>query len=249
MTITRGTVAVDETVHTLASWFEDRFEQLRALGDELCEPLSLNSQGILSLSSTARRVMKDHAARYLQEHPVIDGCGLIFAHSALGTDAGQLEWWVREDETRFARYSFGVVPGGDRYYDYEQHEWFIRASVEGRSAAVGPYIDYLGVEMYIVTLTIPAVVAGQRVGAVGNDIQLDDLERALLPTLLSCDSEAALVSRHGSVLVSNTAQFLPGEALHEPVSGFHFVPLPHVTDGIRVMVADTPGGGDHPLQH
>jgi hypothetical protein len=181
--------------------------------------------------------MKSAASRYLAEHAVVDGCGLIFAHSALGTEAGQLDWWVREDESRFARYSFGVVPGADRYYDYEQHEWFIRAFVEGRSAAVGPYIDYLGVEVYIITLTVPAVVAGKRIGAVGTDIQVDDLERALLPLLLRCDSELVLLSRHGHVLLSNSARWLPGELVSTPPEGARLEPLSEVTDGMRVLVA------------
>jgi hypothetical protein len=236
MTLTRGTTSVSVTVDTLIDWFENRFTHLRALSDELSTFLTHDSTGVLTVSATVRREMKASASHYLQQHPVVDGCGLIFAHSALGTESGQLEWWVREDESRFARYSFGVVPGGDRYYDYEQHEWFIRASVEGRSAAVGPYIDYLGVEVYIVTLTVPAVVEGRRVGAVGNDIQLEDLERALLPTLLSCESDIVIVSRHGNVLVSNTSQFLPGEALREVAPGFRFIALSDVTDGMRVMV-------------
>ncbi|MFC5337160.1 cache domain-containing protein [Leucobacter denitrificans] len=227
----------DETIEQLAAWFEDRFAQLRSLADTLTSILNLDADGMLVLSSTARREMKSAASDFLQQHLVVDGCGLIFAHSSLGTKSGRLEWWVREDESRFARYSFGVVPGGDRYYNYEQHEWFIRAFEEGRSAAVGPFIDYLGVEVYIMTLTVPAVVEGQRVGAVGNDLQIDDLERALLPMLQQCETDLVVLSRHGNVLVSNTAEFLPGELVSDPRPGYRFVALPDVTDGIRVMVA------------
>lgn len=237
--INRGSLSADLAVSRISEWFEHRFADLRALGDELVSGLNLDSDGFLNVSSPSRKAMKSAAASFLQEHPVIDGCGLIFAHSALGTESGRLEWWVREDESRFARYSFGVVPGADRYYDYEQHEWFIRAFVEGRSAAVGPFIDYLGVEVYIVTLTIPAIVEGRRVGAVGNDIQLEDLERALLPTLLGCESEMAVLSRHGSVLVSNTSKFLTGECVQQSPEGYRFEPLPELTDGIHIMVADS----------
>lgn len=231
-------VSAEETVARLSAWFDERFAHLAALGDELIAHLGFDEKGDLDLSGTARRGMKAAAARFLAEHDVVDGCGLIFAHSALGTEAGRLEWWVREDESRFARYSFGVVPGTDRYYDYEQHEWFIRAYSEGRSAAVGPFIDYLGVEVYIVTLTVPAEVGDRRVGAVGTDIQIDDLERALLPTLLRCDAELALLSRHGSVLISNSADYLPGDHLPSPPAGTRFVPLSEVTDGMHVLVSD-----------
>lgn len=238
MSVKHGTVSSADTIERLASWFEDRFANLRVLANELTATLNFDSEKKLNLSASARRAMKEYAAHYLQQHPVIDGCGMIFAHSALGTEAGHLEWWVREDETRFARYSFGVVPGADRYYDYEQHEWFTRAFEEGRSAAVGPYIDYLGVEVYIVTLTVPAIVEGRRVGAVGNDMQVDDIERALLPILLACDCPVALLTRHGTVLVSNTPDFLPGELVQQPDSGYRFVPLAEVTDGMHLMIGE-----------
>lgn len=203
----------EDTVATLSDWFTSRFAELTELGAALTHGLSTDASGHLELSHGSRRGMKAAAHRFLAEHPVVDGCGLIFAHSALGTEAGLLEWWVREDETRFARYSFGMVPGADRYYDYEQHEWFIRAFSEGCAAAVGPYIDYLGVEVYLITLTVPAIVNGQRVGAVGTDIQIDDLERALLPILSTCTHELAVVNRTGNVLVSNSDRYLPGELL------------------------------------
>ena len=238
MTPPEGSVSASETVRELRDWFDERFTHLDELGAELVTGLTLDQDGHLDLSPTARRGMKAAAARFLSEHPVVDGCGLIFAHSALGSENGRLEWWVREDETRFARYSFGVVPGADRYYDYEQHEWFVRAFGEGRSAAVGPYIDYLGVEVYIVTLTVPAVVNGHRVGAVGTDLQVDDLERALLPILLRSESDCVLLSGHGAVLLSSAARHLPGEVIASPPEGARFEPLSEVTDGMRVMVLD-----------
>lgn len=235
-----GTVDTASTIALLRDWFDDRFAHLSALADDLIAGLGFDENGLLDLSPTARRSMKAAATRFLAAHPVIDGCGLIFAHSALGTEDGRLEWWVREDESRFARYSFGVAPGADRYYDYEQHEWFIRAYSGGRSAAVGPFIDYLGVEVYIVTLTVPAVVAGRRVGAVGTDLQVDDIERALLPTLLRSSAQLTLLGSHGQVLLSNSARHLPGEMVLTPPPGARFEPLSESTGGMRVMVVDQP---------
>ncbi len=223
--------SVAEVVDALTDWFAQRFDSLRGLSCDLISLLRFDDQGLLDLTETSRRRLKGAAVHYLADHPVIDGCGLIFAHSALGTPNGHLEWWVREDETRFARYSFGVVPGADRYYDYEQHEWFIRAFNEGVPALVGPYIDYLGVEAYVLTLTVPAEVNGVRVGAVGNDIQAEDLESELLPMLQRADRELALIGRHGNVLLSNTSRWLPGE---------HFTAA--ATEGERIQLL--PGSRD-----
>lgn len=201
-------------------WLHDRFAHLEKLSHDFTALLTLDEAGRLDLGETVRRRLRGLAVRYLADNAVVDGCGLIFARSVLSFERGHLEWWVREDETRFARYSFGVVPGADRYYDYEHHEWFIRAFHEGTPALVGPYIDYLGVEAYVLTLTVPASVGGVRVGAIGNDIQVADLETELLPLLQRSGTEMALVGRHGNVLVGNSSRLLSGVFVPETGGGF-----------------------------
>lgn len=229
------TVALQETIDEVSAWFSDRFDTLETLATELIAVLDFDAERRLDLTEARRRRMKAIAVRTLAHNPAVDGCGLIFARSALGTENGHLEWWVREDETRFARYSFGVVPGGDRYYDYEHHEWFIRAFHDGAPALVGPYIDYLGVEAYVVTLTVPAVLDGVRVGAVGNDIQVVDLEAALLPVLLRSELELAIVGRHGNVIIGSSSRFLPGEYVPEDVPGCSRVRLGPESAGLTLL--------------
>lgn len=229
------TAPIADITAELTAWFGERFTQLEELADDLIAALHLGPDRRLELSESARRRMKTTAVRMLEANPVLDGCGLIFARTALGTENGHLEWWVREDETRFARYSFGVVPGGDRYYDYEHHEWFIRAFHEGAPALVGPYIDYLGVEAYVVTLTVPAVLDGVRVGAVGNDIQVADLEAALLPMLLRSRAPLAIVGRHGNVLVGSSSRFLPGEYVPAELPGFARATLGPSSAGLTLL--------------
>lgn len=227
---------VDEVTRALTEWFDDRFARLQALATELIGLLRFDANDLLDLTETSRRRLKSTAAHYLADNTVVDGCGLIFAHSALGTANGHLEWWVREDETRFARYSFGVVPGADRYYDYEQHEWFIRAFNEGTPSLVGPYIDYLGVEAYVLTLTVPAEAGENRVGAVGNDIQAEDLEAELLPILLSCHSELVLVGRYDNVLFGNSSRYLPGEHVAHASQHFTRVQLLPNSHDVQLLV-------------
>lgn len=230
--------AVQTVVDRLSGWFTQHFERLDALADELIGNLRFSDDGLIEISDSTRRRLKSAAVRFLAEDETIDGCGLIFAHSALGTENGHLEWWVREDESRFARYSFGVVPGADRYYDYEHHEWFIRSFYDGTPALVGPYIDYLGVETYVLTLTVPAEIRGTRVGAVGNDIQVADLEAALLPVLLDHPSTAALIGRHGNVVLSNSSRFLPGDYVPDSLPGFGRARIEPAQAGVQLLYAD-----------
>lgn len=219
----------------LNQWFESRFDRLVNLGTNFMSVLSIDDEQHLEITDASRRRMKPIATRYLADNSVVDGCGLIFAHSALGTENGHLEWWVREDESRFARYSFGVVPGADRYYDYEHHEWFTRAFHDGVPAIVGPYIDYLGVESYVMTLTVPAEFDGVRLGAVGNDIQLADLETALLPILIARNEPLAVLGMHGHVICSNTEQFLVGDHVPADLRGYERAEVIPAGAGITLL--------------
>ncbi|WP_125099457.1 cache domain-containing protein [Leucobacter chromiireducens] len=221
----------------ISAWFADRFTHLETLAAEMIAALRFDAQRQLELTESTRRRMKAVAVRALAEHPVLDGCGFIFARAALGTENGHLEWWVREDEARFARYSFGVVPGGDRYYDYEHHEWFIRAFHHGVPALVGPYVDYLGVEAYVITLTVPAAQGDTRLGAVGTDIQVSDLEAELLPVLLRSSETLALVGRHGNVILGNSSRFMPGEFVPAELPGAERVALGPESAGVSLLVA------------
>lgn len=232
------TTELQQTVERVNTWFADRFDRLRRLADAMLASLDLDADRHVALPESAKRRLRSVAERYLSENAVVDGCGLIFAHSALGTENGHLEWWVREEESRFARYSFGVVPGGDRYYDYDHHEWFMRAFEEGVAALVGPYIDYLGVEEYVVTLTIPAEVGERRIGAIGNDIQVRDLESELLPELFHADRDLALIGAHGHVLVSTSSRWLPGAHVPREATGVSRIPVGPESTRVHLLVAD-----------
>lgn len=229
--------AAQGAAEQLSEWFSHHFERLDSLAQKFISTLPLADSKHLRVSDAARRRLKTVAVGFLAEDETIDGCGLIFAHSALGTENGQLEWWVREDESRFARYSFGVVPGADRYYDYEHHEWFIQSFHEGASALVGPYIDYLGVEAYVVTLAVPAESQDVRVGTVANDIQLKDLETALLPLLLQQPVEMVLLGRGGKVFFGNSSRFLPGDHVPDSIEGFNRAPLAPASTGLQLLYA------------
>lgn len=212
-----------DTVRTAAdalnAWFGDRLAALQHLERTLCAELELNADHTITITDRDRRRLKHHSVAYLAEQRVADGCGLILAHSVLDSPRGQLEWWVREDEARFARYSFGVVPGNDRYYDYEQLDWFTRSVGQEAPAFAGPYIDYLGVETYVVTLTTPARVDGELIGAAGNDIQMTDLENEVLPLIRDCSHTLALVNAQGNVIVSNSTDFLVGDIIQNEQPG------------------------------
>ena len=228
---------VAEVVSKLNDWLNAQFSQLEQLAQTLLEVVQLEGSERVSISGTARKHLRDATAAFLSENTVADGCGLIFASMVTeNKQSGHLEWWVREDEQRFSRYSFGLIPGADRFYDYEHHEWFTRAYHDGAVSLVGPYIDYLGIEAYVVTLTVPAEIQGTRVGAIGCDIQVPDLERELLPILLKNDTALAVVGAHGHVLCSNSPKYLPGEYVAGDEGSVRWIPLEPAATSLRLLV-------------
>ncbi|MEB4614746.1 cache domain-containing protein [Leucobacter sp. M11] len=226
---------VGEVTSTLSAWFQRRFTSLQDLAQDLSVEVTRDATDHLLLSETGKQRMRARSTTFLEEHAVVDGCGLIFSREALGTGQGQLEWWVRAGDERFARYTFGVNPAGDRYYDYEQLEWFTKAYQTGELSLAGPYIDYLGVEDYIVTLTTPIQVGQVRAGVAGLDIQMTDIESSLVPILRQSEHDVAILNDHGSVLIGSSGRFLPGDRLTQLPEGYTTSPLEPAEAGLALL--------------
>ncbi|WP_291045982.1 cache domain-containing protein [Herbiconiux sp.] len=212
MSTTSGTAPLP-VVEAVESWFGSRFSHLAAMNDDFCALLehgSTEGDDVSRVARSNRDGLKKRVRRYLREHPWADGAGMIFTRSAEG-GRGVIEWWERDSSHDVNRYSFGVDPTADRFYDYEKLEWFTKSFGAGSHWVTGPYIDYLGVDKYVMTLTVQSVVHGRPIGVAAVDLTMDDFERELLPVLREHPGPAALVTSHGSVLVSSTSRFVVGD--------------------------------------
>lgn len=231
-----------ETLHTvhrmLSEWFEQYYSDIEAFGDDLSTIIEFDPSSTGNITEAARRKIRDRSVLFLDEHELPDGAGVVFSRSATGSTEGSLEWWVRDPDQRVARYSFGVNPTGDRFYDYERLEWFETAFLEQHRAIAGPYIDYLGVEEYIVTCTIPLRVNGKVVGVVGTDNRMADVERVLLPMLRQLPGDAAILNPHRNVLVGNSGRFMSGDRIPEVPDGFAVTPLDVAGIDLALLHAD-----------
>jgi GntR family transcriptional repressor for pyruvate dehydrogenase complex len=212
-----------DAVQAVERWFEKAFARLDGMNDDfrtLLEQGSSRSDDVARIARANRDGLKKRARRYLRDHARADGAGLIFTRSSTGKGRGVIEWWERDATHSVNRYSFGVDPTVDRFYDYEKLEWFTASFESGRHWVTGPYIDYLGVDKYVVTFTAQSSVHGRPVGVAAVDMLLDDFERELLPILNGYAGPAALVSSHGSVLVSSTGEFVTGNLVRELPAGY-----------------------------
>lgn len=216
---------LSEAITSLSTWFENFYSDIEAFGRDLGDLIVFDPKKPGTLTESARVKVKERTVRFLDEHDLPDGSGAVFSRSATGSSEGMLEWWVRDPEQRVARYSFGVNPTGDRFYDYERLEWFETAFGAKKRAIAGPYIDYLGIEEYIVTCTTPLIVHDELVGVVGCDIRMADIENTLMPMLRRIPGDAAILNPHGNVLVGNSGHFVSGDRVLQAPEGYTITPL------------------------
>jgi len=231
------------TVDAVAQWFAALHADLEGMNRDIEVILSAASDptaDVARLAKAGRDGIKDRVRVLLGERPRVNGAGLIFSRSARGEGKGVTEWWVRDGDSDVTRYQFGVNPGGQRFYDYETLEWFTVSFTSGRPWVTGPYIDYLGVEEYIVTATVRAEVHGRAVGVTGLDMTIAELERELLPLLRLARRPSALLNPHGGVLVSSTSSLATGDLMTELPAGFRRLPIPAMGATLSLIVADDP---------
>lgn len=241
-------MAADEVtrpaIEPIAGWFQRTFADLEEMNRDFRAVLEESAgaqDDVARLARAGRDRFQERVRAFLGAHPRVNGAGLIFSRSERGDGSGVTEWWVRDGEHGLARYRFENNPLGERFYDYERLEWFTTSFREGRPWLTGPYIDYLGVEEYVVTLTTRAEAHGRPVGITGLDITVSDLERELLPLLRSIRRPAALLNPHGAVLVSSASRFSTGDLVDDEQEGFTRVPLEILGAELSVLVADEAG--------
>jgi hypothetical protein len=185
------------------------------------QPLSLASKDITSLEGLAEE--------FLNAHGFVVGAGVIFSTEAIKGNDGGLEWWIKRQDT-IEKLEFDLTPGGERFYDYQNMPFFASASRTGEQTAWGPYVDYLGLDEYILTYSAPIHVAGTFAGVAGCDIRIRTLEEIFMPALRAIPGDAALINGSGRVVVGNSGAYLVGERVRSTPSDSEMIPIdvPHL---------------------
>ena len=80
----------------------------------------------------------------------------------------------------------------------------------GKPAIQGPYLDYAGMDKYILTAMVPLSLDGVLIGTAGCDTEVRELERVVMPILRTIPGDAALVSKFDRVILGNSGRFHVG---------------------------------------
>ena len=203
---TRSPETVDAALEGIIS---DVVEGLRRLAAHAAEALagSLSAEEIEArLSRTAMSELLDRA---------VDLVGLAFIAEP-STIPGHPFWiaaWTATPNGVFADHRHVTDPSRDDFYDYPEHEWFAVPRRTGEVHAQGPYVDYGGVDEYVVTFTVPVRCGGRFVGVTAADVAVGAIERELSPWLASHPRTCVVVNAERRVLLSNSAEHIVGEVL------------------------------------
>ncbi len=168
--------------------------------------------------------VEDMSKEFLETHSFIVGAGVIFSADAIENRDGVLEWWIRRGQG-IEKLNFDLTPGGERFYDYQNMPFFTSASRTGERSMWGPYVDYLGLDEYILTYTAPIQVGGKFAGVAGCDIRIRKLEEIFMPALRAIPGDAALLNGSNRVVVGNSGAYLVGERIRQMPSDKQLLPI------------------------
>ena len=155
---------------------------------------------------------------------LIRGAGVVLAPGLL-MDAGRwIEWWALDDTGAIGPAVFDFDEDSLDFYDYTCADWYLAPRDGTQRSLVGPYVDFNGLNDYIVTATIPVTVGGRFVGVAGADLSVDELERRLNIANRRVRAELVVLNASGRIVASTSVRHVAGSLLHPgPATESHAV--------------------------
>ncbi|MDJ0348128.1 cache domain-containing protein [Cryobacterium sp. PH29-G1] len=230
---------VVQAAHALTLWFRGVSVEINHLSRNVASLLESSLAGRSTVNKGALVGLEELAHEFLTRNASAIGAGMFFATDSIDEGGRPREWWTREPDGALKRLDFDSTPGSRRYYDYEKLPFFSAAASTGEQTLWGPYVDYLGFEDYILTVSAPFWVRGRFMGVVGCDIRLRDLEPLIMPTLRLIHDNAALINASNRVILGNSGMYLVGERVRSESAHQHRLALdvPHL--GLSLIYTTT----------
>ena len=204
---------VVHAAHALALWTGGVLAEINHLARNVAELVELNLAGRPKVDESSLLGLEALSREFLAKNTFAVGAGTFFAAQSVEAEGHIFEWWSRGQSGSIAKLDADLTPGSNRYYDYEKLPFFSTAASTGEQTLWGPYIDYLGFEEYIITLTAPFSLHGTFAGVAGCDILVKDLEPLIMPDLRAIPGNAALVNASNRVIMGNSGMYLVGERI------------------------------------
>lgn len=216
---------------SLAADFDDLYADLERMTEAVRPDVAPSgpagtTDGVGPFDDSQLAAMHDLAVGLLSRHAIADGAGMIFNPDRIAVAEQLIQWQVRNQDGGFEPYGFVFDSDSTDYYDYMRLPWFDTPRRTGEPTLSGPYLDYLGVDDYVLTATVPVVSGEVFIGLAGADIRVSDLERMVLSRCKGFRTPMALVTAEDRIVCSNSAHYLPGDRLPQEMDAVHRMVLP-----------------------
>lgn len=214
--MTTTTDRLDRLVGTIAERYNRLLGSLRVIGISyvaLLEPrFGAAELGPFDHGDLVR--MRDLSYMVLDSHPEVQGAGIVFDVDRVAASDQTIQWHVRADGG-YEPYGFVYDARSSEFYDFIQLPWFSVPQTEKRATLAGPYLDFLGVDEYIITLATPVIIGHRFAGTAAADLEVRAVERRFLELVRDIDADLALTNLEGRIICANSSRFLPGETVDE----------------------------------
>jgi hypothetical protein len=205
----------------VTAYFGALFGSLEGIGEKV---LQVFEHGRPVSAAALSELVEPLARATLAEHPVV-GAGFVVTPGVLTDRELHLAWWQGAEQQPLPERG---VPIGHHVFDYTRHEWFQTPLATGLRHVTGPYVDYVCTDEYVLTATVPVLVAGRMVGVAGGDTRLETFEQLMREPLRDAGG-VALVNTHDRVVVAADPLLRSGQKVDPatygaayPLSGLPF---------------------------
>lgn len=221
----------------IGEWFDSVYRDLVTMAAE-CEHDLLAARGTKpELTEKHLRAVRPSASRFLERHSIPEAAGIVLGPGIANNDAGSVEWWRRGEQGETSRIVFTLSPEIAGYYDFVTYDWFADVVSTGKPAIQGPYLDYAGMDQYIMTSMVPLSLGGVLIGTAGCDTEIRALEAVAMPVLRRIPADAALVSQLDRIIVGNSGRFLVGNKVGPLPKAAARIDIPGPELGLQLVAA------------
>ena len=186
--------------------------QLAPMGDLARAVGELADRAGVPLSEADLEPLRGTIVDALEASSFYVGHGYVAAPGAVHRRDRFLFWFQRR-ATGTSRLVLNLDPDDPDLYDYLDMEWYTRACERRAPSIYGPYLDYTGSDLLVLTAAVPVLTSSGVVGVAGADLQADLVERQLATLLRGAATEAVVVNDDRAVVATNSPRWLPGERL------------------------------------
>ena len=226
---------IERASDTIGQWFTAMFDDLHTLS-LACERELRGARGKKTeLTEKHLRAIQPAAATFLNRHSIPEAAGFVLGPGIVGDTTGAIEWWRRAPRGGTERIVFTLNPNAAGFYDFLTHDWFTEVIETGAPAIQGPYLDYAGLDQYILTSMVPFSLDGVLIGTAGCDTEVRALESVVMPLLRRIPMDAALVSKFDRIIVGNSGRFAVGNRVGDLPADAARVRIPGVDLGLQLV--------------